>query len=198
MRSRDVRPFTVEFKTKRRPAAALPPSIWGSAAILLKTAPEPRTPPLVRGADTPILRAPSIEVAPESNHHPRRVLPDLRMAEAVVLDTDRPIRVTRRSRKGVRGMMQENVEKRGELQIETAAAQEKPVEHRRAEAESEDALWEASAPSREITQVPQPVEANTPLVVPQGMMPRSRRWTRRVEDLPRGERWRRRLPDVCR
>ncbi len=63
---------------------------------------------------------------------------------------------------------------------------------------TEDNLWEANAPVIEVAPAPQPVAADTQIIIPQAGTPRTKKWARRVEDLPRAERWKRRLPQVCR
>ncbi len=106
--------------------------------------------------------------------------------------------------------MSENAEGQDKLQVEVAPSASELVAESAAaavtaqggsgpiQAEAEDGLWEASAPTIEVTRQPEPFAGNTPIVVPQTASQRDRKWTRRVEDLPRSERWKRRLPQVCR
>jgi hypothetical protein len=105
--------------------------------------------------------------------------------------------------------MSENIERQRELPIETAPTEQneiirtvsaapEPVDLGPVEAENEESLWEASAPAIEVTRKPKSFAGSTPIVVPQKVLRRDRKWTRRAEDLPRSERWKRRLPSVCR
>ena len=211
MRSRNTRSFTVELKSKRRSTAApMPPSIWGNAASLFRATPEPSNPTPVRTAVSPVSASPSVGIAPDAEKQARRVLPDLRVAESAPLEEALPIRVMRSNRKKGR-TMSEKIERQGELPIGTAPAEPdetvrmvstsapQPVNLGAVEAESEDVLWEASAPASEVAQEPQTFVGSAPIVVPQkASRHEPRKWTRRVEDLPRGERWKRRLPEVCR
>ncbi len=208
MRSRNSRSFTVELKSKRPSATSAPPSIWGKAASLFKATSEPSNPKPVQKTASPALPNPTVGVASEAEKQPRRILRDLRV-ESAPLEEVPPIRVTRSNRKRGR-TMSENIERQGELPIESAptapnavidtvsTAAPKSVELAPIEAVSEDSLWEASEPAREVTQGPQILKGNTQIIAPQATSGRDRKWTRRVEDLPRGERWKRRLPSVCR
>jgi hypothetical protein len=210
MRSRDTRSFTVELKSKRRSTAAPPSSIWGHAATLFKEVPEPSTRTLFRNEASSPVPTSSVQVTPKADNQSRRILPDLRVAESAPLEEALPIRVTRSNRKKGRVKMSENIERQGELPIDTAPTEPdeiigtvstsvpEPVDQGPADADNEDALWEASAPDTEVTQDPQSFVGSTSIVVPPMASRRDRKWTRRVEDLPRGERWKRRLPGVCR
>lgn len=211
MRSRISRPVMVELKTRRRSTTAAPASIWGDAASLLKAPPEPSLPSVARQTtfSTPVSQ--TNRVAPDAGRQPRRVLPDLRVEQAVTLEKAQPTGVARSSRKlGPRTIL-DSVKKQDEPQVE--AAPPAPVEATRTaatggaapvvglyqdEAQSEDALWESSAPSVETASEARPLVGNTATMLPLIATQRTRKWVRGVEDLPRGERWKRRLPEVCR
>ena len=76
MRSRDLRPFRVELKSKRRSSLAPPMSLWGQAANLFKTEPDPSGGILVTARTDAPPTAPTNGL-PLQAVQTRRVLPDL-------------------------------------------------------------------------------------------------------------------------
>ena len=210
MRSRDTRSFTVELKTKRRSTAIPSPSLWGNAASLFKETPEPSTRALFRGAAPSPAPITPVSSASESDKQPRRILPDLRVAEALTPEEVPAVRATRSVRRKERKTMFGDLANQDKRQNdESLAASDESIEAARVvettrrelasiPTESDDVLWEESAPISKVTRAPQSIVASTPLIVSQVASQRDRKWRRRVEDLPRGERWKRRLPEVCR
>jgi hypothetical protein len=203
MRSRDVRPFTVEFKQKKRTTAAPPPSIWGKAADLFRTDPDP--------VGRPLERAGSSRSLPTHHYAPvkvRRVLPDLQAAAGETALEVTAIPATRhRQQKGGKTMSQE-MKNHIELTITAPpVASDQGLEAALPGQGADDPDTAQAEPETVRTGdapivVPYEVEAEqdrAPVVVSSTVSrPSARRWTRKIEDLPRGERWKRRLPDVCR
>lgn len=206
MRSRDVRPFTVEFKTKRRPSANPASSLWGDTATLFKSASVQDEPPPFKSEPSVPSAAPTITT--EEPAQGRRILPDLRPVEAATVETAAPIRVPRAPRrKSLDGTLhnpEEHMTRQAKPTLSLETFDEVPAVH------IETAVLEISAergddlPVQKITGQAEATEQSlfapegSPIIAPPSMLQPRRKWLKRAAELPRGERWKRRLPEVCR
>ncbi len=205
MRSRDLRPFTVEIKSKRRNPATTPASIWADTEAILKAAAEPAG-CLLGGRGEPIeVRRTEAAAAPTLASQARRVLPDLRAmgpetepAAGADKAVARKLHRTRTlNRKGGEAMPHDTKHqpKRASASDLTASMPD-PNRASAAEPEALAVAGEGAMPIAVPAEIVPPA-GDAPIIVHRAARP-GRRWARRADDLPRGERWKRRLPEVCR
>jgi hypothetical protein len=210
MKFRDLRTFTVEHKSKRRPTSAPPASIWGNATGLFRTTSDQAS----TVVSAPIDKAPPAPATTTEAHadgQVRRILPDLRapqveMAEEVVAI---PVKPRRAPRKG-RETEQRDADKQSAHQIESPSTTP-DIASMTAPTIVAEAV--ALAGADDTPRAPLTSEPRADIVVTQEQWSamvhapeaalltharRERTWTRKVDDLARGERWKRRLPEVCR
>jgi hypothetical protein len=208
MKSRDLRPFAVEHKHKRRPIAQPPASIWGDAVDHFRAHSEP-----IRAVAPDLIRVlhPVPTPEPQVGVEERRVLPDLRAAPVATAEEVGAIRVKRRAVNRTGGaLVVGDSEKQHEHHIQVAStASDLPTELASEIAVESDARPEAedtpvasfrieTRSDIVVTQEPWSAMERVPVIGRPIGSRRERTWTRKVDDLPRGERWRRRLPEVCR
>lgn len=198
MRSRDVRPFAVEIKSKKRTPSAPPPSLWGETAHLFKTVADPSEPPTPHAPAGPAKTMRPSETERAQTVPERRVLPDLR---AVRADGEAPIEpagADRENRRGRRAVPSQGREHRGGKGVRPIA----PVREPQPAADPQVTLFAPEPAAAAIASLPAAITAS--VAARQGgaaaSEPRktARKWARQIGDLPRSERWRRRLPEVCR
>ncbi len=205
-----MRPFTVEFKSKRRPTANLSPSIWGNTAQHFGIAPDRRPDPPRPSLDKLTFAPAPKEAQPEAKVQTKRILPDLRVAEVKVDAEIVAVRVRRTPRKKGGNTMLHDAEKPNEHQMEPTS----PVPDQIVTPDPEAQVYQSGSPEAdEVPSTALDLPTNSEIEVPQGshsatseasiVVPetgnqRSRRWVRGTHELRRGERWKRRLPEVCR
>jgi len=202
MRSRDLRPFTVEIKNKRRHPASAPASIWADTGALLKLASEPdagNSGTAPQRVDMARDRA----GAPVQSSPVRRVLPDLRAAPAEAEPGAEagpavPPPAPKIRRNAVRhdsGPLLDHGALHAAKASEPAPSVSlEPVRLPQAADVPHDAMFDGAVS----TALGDDMAGDELIMMPAAGMQRTRKWTRRAGDLPRGERWKRRLPEVCR
>jgi hypothetical protein len=193
MRSRDIKPFAIEIRTKKRSPSGQSPSIWGDSAGLLKeaSAPSRASPPdrqpSARSQDAPLV----VQAVPAE----RRILQDLRPSDVPdptpVVETREP---RRQRRKTIDGTASTAARKPEASRSPKSVTYNVDVQHDESGSAVRSALRLIDYPI---------VKAEVPQAAPPRLRSREprrlpKKWARQLSDLPRGERWRRRLPAVCR
>jgi hypothetical protein len=199
MKSRNLRTFTVEHKTKRRPTPTLPTSIWGHVSGLFSTTSDQANMVVPAPIDD-MSPAPIRKTEAHGDIQVRRILPDLRatqveVAEDVVAIRLKPRRVPRKRVETV----QQDADKQSAHQVEQPSA---ITVETLALAEPDDtpkaSFTREARGDIVVMQEPWSAVELAPAIGRPISSRRERTWTRKVDDLARGERWRRRLPEVCR
>jgi len=210
MRKRELRPFTVEVKSKRRSISTPPASIWGDTEKLFRAPPSQASGPVSPKSDEAIVAPAPAATEPAGEIHSRRILPDLRAAQIEVAEDAVAIRIKeRRPPKSDREHLprEERHPKRRKQAVvvvpdvdvvsTSSAKVVLTVKKKRGKAQT---FTPSIAPSSVIVVTPRShVEiAHTPIIAQQASPRRDRKWVRGIDELSRGERWKRRLPEVCR
>jgi hypothetical protein len=206
MRSRDVRPFKVEIKTKRRPTAVLPSSIWGDTANLFKTTQDRDSVLPASENRQPVVTA-AVETHTPQDGQARRVLPDLRTIDVVAEEEVAIAPVKRASRRQSGAAKPRLTKDQGQHSLQPDAIPDvsSPAQTIHVETsslsisagESGDlAPQSAVLPEALQDTILPPVSA--PIVAAPGVVRAGRKWSQPGAALPRWEKWKRRLPEVCR
>ncbi len=200
MRKRELRPFTIEVKSKRRSVSSPPASIWGDTEKLFKAPPNQASGPVFPKIDGAIVASAPAAREPMGEAQARRILPDLRAAQIEVAEDAVAIRVEqRRTRKSEHILRDEGYSKRRKKAVASAPVAEDELTNKKRPEDALDGIPAAATSSSiEVAPDPHPTISRSPIIVPQMSPRRDRKWVRGVDELPRGEKWKRRLPEVCR
>ncbi len=211
MRKRELRPFTVEVKSKRRSVSTPPASIWGDTEKLFKASPNRASGPVFPKIDEAIAASAPAVREPAGEIQARRILPDLRAAQIEVAEDAVAIHVeqhrTRKSDSEHLPRDERHPKRRKQavvvvpdVDVVSASNAKVVLTGKKKKSGKAQTVTPSKAPSSAIVVTPRShVEiAHTPIIAQQIPPRRDRKWVRGVDDLSRGERWKRRLPEVCR
>ncbi len=206
MRSRDVRPFTVEIKTKRRPTTASSSSIWGDTANLFRSAQDrDAVLPASENHRPPVTGA--VETRTAHDAQARRVLPDLRAIDGVAEEEAAlaPVKRAPRRQPGAAKPRRTDDRARPPLQPATTPDVGSPAQTIHVETSalsiSGGESGDLVAPSAALPEALQDTilpSVSAPIVAVPGIVRAGRKWSQPGAALPRWEKWKRRLPEVCR